>query len=136
MADKLLKLDIVTPVRVVFSGEVASFSAPGVMGSFQVLWNHAPMIAEISIGEAKLLQGDGNEIRFATSGGYVEVLDNHITMIAETAERSDEIDQGRARAAGEKAREKLTGKILQSEIEEIKAAAERARNRIRVAKKG
>ncbi len=88
MADKTFKLEIITPTKVVFRGNVVSFTAPGVMGSFQVLYNHAPMLAEIGIGMAKLSEANGNEIVFATSGGFVDILKNQVIMLAESIDSS------------------------------------------------
>ena len=85
MADKNFKLEIVTPKKIVYSGEVQSFTAPGVVGSFQVLYNHAPLLSAIGVGEVKLRDAQGNEHRYATSGGFVDVVKNNVTMLAETA---------------------------------------------------
>jgi F-type H+-transporting ATPase subunit epsilon len=128
-------LEIVTPTKVLYSGEAVSFRAPGVMGGFQVLWNHAPLLAEIGVGEVMLRQPDGKELRFATSGGYCEVLRNHVTMIAETAERSDEIDRPRAESAKTRARKEISDKLTGPDVDEAKIALERARNRLAVAGK-
>ncbi|MEX2090062.1 MAG: hypothetical protein WEB62_09825, partial [Bacteroidota bacterium] len=55
MADKTFNLEIVTPKKVAYSGRVLSFSAPGVVGGFQVLYNHAPLLSNITIGEVKII---------------------------------------------------------------------------------
>jgi F-type H+-transporting ATPase subunit epsilon len=96
MSEKTFKLDIVTPARIVFSGDVVSFSAPGVIGGFQILYNHAPMLAEIGVGEIKFKNPNNQEYFYATSGGYVDVVNNRVTLLAETVERADEIDTARA----------------------------------------
>jgi len=83
MAEKLFKVEIVTPKKVVFSSDVQSFTAPGTNGSFQVLVNHAPFLSSIGIGEVKLTDAGGNNWRYATSGGFVEVKNNHVVMLAE-----------------------------------------------------
>ena len=92
MMDKTFKLEIVTPRKTVFDAPVQSVSAPGALGGFQVLVNHAPLLSSLRVGELKLLDQDGKEIRFATSGGFLEVRKNVVTLLAETAERADEID--------------------------------------------
>src|SRR5207248_775696 len=99
MDGKLFTLDIITPRKVVFSGEVESFSAPGVLGGFQVLVNHAPLLAEIAVGEVKLRDARGVESLYATSGGFVEVVKNRVTVLAETAEQVRDIDLARAESA-------------------------------------
>jgi F-type H+-transporting ATPase subunit epsilon len=136
MADKTFTLEIVTPQRVVFSGNVVSLSAPGVMGGFQVLHSHAPMLAEIGIGEVKLQEPNGTEVRYATSGGIVDVLDNHVLMLSESVERSSDIDRARAETARDKARRKLEQELNAPEHTETQAALDRALNRIRIAERG
>jgi len=133
MADKAFKLEIVTPKKIVFSGEVTSFSAPGIVGGFQVLKNHAPLLSSIGVGEVKFVDANGTESRFATSGGVVEVLDNKVVMLAETAERRDEIDVARAQAARDRARKRLAEKKEGTDFDRARLALFRAMNRLKVA---
>jgi F-type H+-transporting ATPase subunit epsilon len=133
MADKSFKLEIVTPKKIVFSGDVTSFSAPGVMGGFQVLKSHAPLLSTIAIGEVKLVDQSGTESRYATSGGFVEVHENKVMLLAETAERSDEIDVQRAESARERARMRLKEKVEETNIDRARLALFRAMNRLKVA---
>jgi F-type H+-transporting ATPase subunit epsilon len=132
---KSFSLDIVTPTATVFSGIVQSFSAPGIVGGFQVLYNHAPLMAEIGVGEIKVVDESGMVSRYSTSGGFTEVRDNKVVMLAESAERSDLIDTERARRAKERAAARLADKT--SAINETRAQASLARalNRLRVASK-
>jgi F-type H+-transporting ATPase subunit epsilon len=133
MADKAFKLEIVTPKKIVFSGDVISFSAPGVVGGFQVLKSHAPLLSNIAVGEVKFVDSSGQESRFATSGGFVEVHENKVMMLAETAERSDEIDVARAEAARERARKRLAEKRAEIDLDRARLALFRALNRLKVA---
>ena len=133
MADKAFRLEIVTPKKVAFSGDVTSFSAPGVVGGFQVLKSHAPLLSNIAVGEVKLVDLAGNESHFATSGGVVEVHDNKVIMLAETAERSDEIDVARAEAARDRARKLLADKKADVDFDRARLALFRALNRLKVA---
>ena len=133
MADKSFKLEIITPKKIVFSGDVISFSAPGVMGGFQVLRSHAPLLSSIAIGEVKLVDVSGTEIRYATSGGFVEVHENKVMLLAETAERSDEIDVQRAESARDRARTRLKEKVEETDIDRARLALFRAMNRLKVA---
>jgi len=135
MADKSFKLEIVTPTKVVFNGDVVSFSAPGVMGGFQILHNHAPMLVEIGVGIVKLQRPDGSASFYATSGGFVDVLNNRVIVLAETVERSDEIDKVRAESARERAKQKLVSRLTEVDSLEIKSSLDRALNRIKVADK-
>lgn len=133
MSDKSFKLEIVTPKRLAFSGEITTFSAPGVVGGFQVLKNHAPLLSSIAVGEVKLVDIAGVESHFATSGGIVEVHDNKVIMLAETAERSDEIDVARAQAARDRARKRLVEKKPEIDVDRARLALFRALNRLKVA---
>ena len=83
MNDKNLHLEIVTPDKTIYTGDVKSFTAPGVEGSFQILPRHAPFISTIQPGKVKIVPKDGNEIILAASGGVVEVHQNKITFLAE-----------------------------------------------------
>lgn len=133
MAAGTLYVEIVAPDRNAFRGEATSFRAPGVEGSFEVLYNHAPMIAATGVGPVTITTPSGETVEFATSGGFVEILDNRVIMVTETAEPVAEIDLERARAAEERAAERLR----ESQSVEDRAAAEadleRARNRARLA---
>lgn len=131
--EKLFKLEIVTPQKRTFSGFVESFSAPGTIGGFQVLRDHAPLLTTISVGEVKLLDQSGNEIVFSTTGGFVEVSNNNVTFLADTIERKDEIDIERAKAARTRAEERLRKKEVGTNVERARAALARAINRLRTA---
>jgi len=129
-------LEIVTPRKVVFDGEVESFTAPGVMGGFQVLVGHAPMLAEIGIGEVSLRDGAGKQTHYATSGGVVEVKHNHVILLAETAEKDDEIDRARAEAALERAKQRLAAPPPDTDVDRARVALLRAINRLKVSTRG
>lgn len=133
MYEKAFKLQIVTPNRVVFQGDAASLSAPGVQGGFQVLYNHAPLLSSLEIGELRVKGVDGRDSVYATSGGFVEVKDNTVVVLVETAEATSEIDVQRAKGAEQRATERLRSKS--AEIDEVRARVSlmRALNRLRVA---
>ena len=126
-------LDIVTPSGSIFSGPVERLQAPGSQGSFGVLARHAPMIAALKTGSLRLAEpGGGGGRILACSGGFVEVLGDRVTVLAESAEFGDEIDLARAQAARDRASECLQ----QSESVDrarAEAAMTRALNRIRIA---
>jgi F-type H+-transporting ATPase subunit epsilon len=136
MPDKTFKLEIVTPQRVVYDGSVVSFTAPGTVGSFQVLHNHAPLLSSIGIGQIKVVDDRGQEARYATSGGFVEVRENHVVTIAETAERADEIDVDRAKAALGRATMRLEEKRSDIDLVRARVALRRAQNRLTIAGRG
>jgi len=133
MYEKAFKLQIVTPNRVVFQGDATSLSAPGVQGGFQVLYNHAPFLSSLEIGELRVKGVDGRDSVYATSGGFVEVKDNTVVVLAETAEAASEIDAQRAKGAEQRATERL--RLKSAEIDEVRARVSltRALNRLRVA---
>ena len=133
MGEKSFHLEIVTPRKTVFSSTVESFSAPGIVGGFQVLKSHAPLLSSIKIGEVKIMDSQGKEWRYATSGGFVEVRDNKVVMLAETAERVDEIDTKRAEGARERAQKRITEKKIETDVERARIALQRAMNRLKVA---
>jgi F-type H+-transporting ATPase subunit epsilon len=130
---KTYTLDIVTPTSTVFSGVVQSFSAPGIVGGFQVLVNHAPLLSAIGIGELKIVDEAGAKSRYSTSGGFVEVKDNKVIVLAETAERSDLIDTERAQRAKERATARLEQRDAAINEERARAALARSLNRLKVA---
>ena len=132
MAEKSFHLEIVTPRRIVYNAPAVSFSAPGTIGGFQVLYNHAPLVSSLRVGDVKVIEQDGKEIHYATSGGFVEVRDNRVTLLAETAERSDEIDVARAQAAHDRAAKRLSKGERDVDVERARAALARALNRLRI----
>lgn len=133
MADKTFHLEIVTPQHIVFKGEITSFNAPGVVGGFQVLHSHAPLLSSLKIGEIKINGESGTEFRYAISGGFVEVQDNRVVLLAETAERIDEIDTERAKAARDRAKKRIVEKRPDTDIERARIALNRALNRLKIA---
>ena len=133
MADKTFHLEIVTPKRIVFKGEVTSFSAPGVEGGFQVLHSHAPLLSSVKIGKVQISEASGTEFQYAISGGFVEVRDNKVILLAETAERTDEIDLERVKAARDRAQKRIAEKDPDTDIDRAKLALYRALNRLKIA---
>ena len=128
-----LHVDIVSPEGRVFSGEAEGIRAPGAEGSFEILYNHAPMIAALEVGPIYVTPPSGEKIAYATSGGFLEVLDNTVTVLAETAEPASEIDVDRAREAEERALERIrSGGGTGAERRKAEQDLERARNRARV----
>ena len=132
MADNLL-VEIVSPDGAAFRGEAVSFRAPGVEGGFEILRGHAPLVAATGVGQVYVTLPNGNVASFATSAGFVEVLDNRVIMLADTAEPASEIDVERARAAEERAKERLAAAQDPEERAAAQAEADVARNRLRTA---
>lgn len=130
-----LFLDIVTPAKIIFSGEITSITVPGTDGSFQVLKNHAPIISTFEIGVLKIETVSGKKY-YATGGGTIEVLNNRIQVLADSLEAIDEIDFTRAESALKRAKERLS-KISHEKIDVARAEAAMARalNRIKLVSK-
>lgn len=135
MYERGFRLEIVTPERMVFANEATSVTVPGVVGSFQVLYNHAPLLSGLDIGALRVRDPGGQEQVFATSGGFVDVRDNKVVVLVETAERSGDIDVERARKAKERATQRLHAQE-DTDVLRAQLALARALNRINVASKG
>ncbi len=127
-------LEIVTPARLVYTGEVESLQAPGLDGYFGVLHNRAPLISALGPGQLKF-QELGDQPRFmAISGGFFQVADNKAIILADEAEFAEEIDAAAAAAELEQARQHLAGLIPSEEdLERRRRALEIARTRVKVA---
>ncbi len=128
-------LEIVSPVKLVYSGEVKSVSIPGTSGSFQVLQNHAPFISTFTVGKIKI-EKDTEVLEFSTGGGVFEVKDNKAVVLAESIETKDEINIARANQSKLRAEEILKMmEITEEEKDEPKLALQRAVNRIKFKEK-
>jgi F-type H+-transporting ATPase subunit epsilon len=134
--DKTLNLEIITPAKIIYSGEVLSLTVPGVDGSFQVLHNHAPIISTFEIGLIKLETTESKKLFYSTSGGTVEVLENKILVLADSLEQVDQIDIKRAQDAYNRAKSRLSEKNNPDiDVSRAEAALARAMNRINLANK-
>jgi len=134
MADKI-KLRVVTPNRLMFDEEVDEVTAVGELGEFGVLPNHISFLSTLVPGEMSYKQG-ANRRLLAVSGGYAEVLDNVMTVLAPAAEFGSEIDSARAQRAKERA-EKQMAELNREEkdFELAEVALKRALVRLQVASK-
>src|SRR4030066_373435 len=101
-----LKIDIVTAERVVYSGDVDVVIAPGVEGQLGILPHHAPLMTTLQAGELLVRRG-GEEDVLAISGGFLEVRPDRVIILADSAERAEEIDIARAEAAKQRAEQRL-----------------------------
>ena len=127
-----LHIDVVTPNGSKYSSDILACTAPGKAGQFQVLTNHAPLLSLINVGEIVIEISDGENRFLSTSGGFLEVINNVINVVVETAEWAEEIDLDRARAAKNRAEDRLSQQEG-IDITRAKAALARALNRIKVA---
>ncbi len=132
---KELSLEVITPSKKAYSGEVKSVTLPGTLGSFQVLFNHAPILSSLEIGEIKIVDTTGVETHYAVGGGTVEVLDNKVLVLAESFEKPSDIDAVRAEEAKKRAQERLKSRDESLDEARAEVALKRAINRIKIQNK-
>ncbi len=128
-----LTLEIVTPERRVLSVTCDEVRAPGVVGGFGIRNNHTPFMTALEPGRLTYVEG-GREHHYAVGGGFLQVAENRVIVLADTAEASDEIDVARAQRAFQDATERLRRMTEQDESYPIEAArVRRAAARLTVA---
>lgn len=132
---ELLKLELVTPHRKVVSEEVDEITATGTLGEFGVLPGHTPFLTSLKIGELSYKKG-GALYHLAVNAGYLEVVNDMVTVLVDSSERAEEIDLERAKRAQARAEEALK-RVSQEdkEYKEMEAALQRALIRMQVAAK-
>jgi F-type H+-transporting ATPase subunit epsilon len=129
-----MKLEIITAERRVYSEDVDLVVAPGIEGQLGILPRHAPLMTALQPGEL-LIRKDGQDTFLAVSGGFMEVLGNQVTILADAAERSEEIDEQRAQQAVELARERIANREEDIELEEALRSLRRAQVRLNVVRR-
>jgi F-type H+-transporting ATPase subunit epsilon len=128
-----LNVTVVTPEKNVQRGEVDQVVAPSVMGQVGILPNHRPLLAALKPGIVELWSGTSAQ-RLAISGGFIEVQDDNVELLVDTAERAEEVDLERAKAALAKAEEALkTASPLDPEYPELLSRVEKSRVRLQLA---
>ncbi len=128
-------LNIVTPEKTVLSGDVTSVQVPSVEGSLGILAGHAPLLAELGVGECVVRLADGTTRQLVVAGGFLDVAKTKVSVLANTAEFDDEIDVSRAEASLIRARELLSS-AESVDRTAIMESMRRAQARIRIAKSG
>jgi F-type H+-transporting ATPase subunit epsilon len=126
-----MHVEVVTAERELYSGEADEVIAPGSEGQLGILPKHAALLSMLKVGEL-VIKLSGAEEPFFVSGGFLEVSNNSVTVLAETAEHAQEIDQARADAARRRAQELLAQAQSDTERAELLGALERAVARIHV----
>ncbi|MHB8828339.1 MAG: F0F1 ATP synthase subunit epsilon [Syntrophales bacterium] len=128
-----MTLEIVTPEGIAFNGVVDEVTVPGTEGEFGVLKGHAPLLGSVGIGTLSILK-DRTRIFYAVNTGYAKVSPTKVTLLIETAERSDMIDRERAEKALQRAEQKIE-KLSRDDVEfeKAQAALRRAVTRINTA---
>lgn len=131
MAD--LRLEVVTPERTVLTEDAQSVVVPGVEGRLGFLRGHAPMVAGLGVGIVEFGDVNAEKRRLAITGGFVEVSENKVAILADTAELADEIDVARAQAAKERAERRLQQRDADIDRARAEVALRRALNRLQAA---
>jgi F-type H+-transporting ATPase subunit epsilon len=130
-----LKVEIVTAERLVYSEEgVDEVVAPGIEGEFAVLPMHAPLLTMIKPGLMRIIKG-GDETEMAITGGFLEVRGDRVTVLADAAERAEEIDISRAEEARRKAEHQLEDREAEVDLARVSAELQRALIRLKVAER-
>lgn len=134
---KSYRLQIVTPERTVYEGDVVSLTLPALDGEMGVLANHAPMVTAVDMGPVKVVEADGDVIDMFVSDGFFEVAGGNARLLADTGERAADIDPSRAEEAEKRARERLAeGEHREMDFDQFRAqrSLQRALWRRRLAK--
>lgn len=129
-----MRLEIITAERQVYSDEVDAVVAPGLEGQLGILPHHAPLMTALQPGELTIRK-DGTESFLAVTGGFMEVLGDKVTILADAAEQSDEIDEQRAQAAMERAQERVRNRESDIELESALHSLRRAQVRVNVVRR-
>jgi F-type H+-transporting ATPase subunit epsilon len=127
-----LHVEVVTAERELYNGEADLVSAPGAEGRLGILPRHAALLTTLAPGELTIKLAGAEEPLFV-SGGFLEVSNNSVTVLADTAEHAEEIDQARAEEARRRAQERLEQARSEAERAEMLGALERAMARLKIA---
>ena len=130
MADGL-ELEVATPERELVRVRVSEVELPGKNGYMGILPGHAPLLSELGIGHLSYLAGPKRRY-ISVHRGFLEVLDNHVRVLADAAERAEEIDVERARTALRRAREQVLNPVAGADFAVAQSALERAQTRLEV----
>ena len=131
-----IRLEIVTAERVVYTEDVDTVIAPGMEGQLGILPNHAPLMTILQSGEILARRGAEEDI-MAISGGFLEVRPDRVIILADSAERAEEIDEARAEAAKQRAEERLKERGVKPDLDtaRVEASLRRAMSRLSVLEK-
>lgn len=132
MAEKLF-LEVVTPQQAIISEEAEIVVAPGSEGEFGALKGHTTFLTSLKTGSLRYKDATGKERVLFINGGFAEVLPDKVTILAESAERRQNIDVARAMQAKERAEQRLAQKAADIDLIRAEAALRRALHRLRIA---
>ncbi|ASJ56147.1 F0F1 ATP synthase subunit epsilon [Brevibacillus formosus] len=129
-----MTVEVVTPERVVYSGQAEMVIARGLQGEIGIMPNHMPLVTPLKTAPVRIKTEGDKEVKMAVSGGFMEVRGDKVTILAETAELPGDIDVERAKAAKERAEKRLAEKYAELDVKRAERALQRAMARIDVAK--
>jgi F-type H+-transporting ATPase subunit epsilon len=130
-----IRCEVVSVEREIYADDVNELLAPGVLGQLGILPKHAPLITSLTMGELIIRKEGHEDEHIAIHGGFMEVREDRVTVLADTAERAGEIDVARAEAARERAKTMLEESEGEEDFERARAALRRASLRLAVAKR-
>jgi F-type H+-transporting ATPase subunit epsilon len=130
-----IRCDVVSVERVVFSDDADMVLAPGIEGELGILPHHAPLMTALAPGEIVIRKAGQEDVRMAITGGFMEVRPDRVTILADSAERAEEIDVARAEAARQRAQQLLSGRPSGVDIARAEYALRRSQVRLKVARR-
>jgi len=129
-----LALDIITPVKIVLSEEVDEVTIPTIDGEISILPNHVNLLTKIAAGEMVIRKGAHADL-FAITGGFLEVLNNHVNVLADYAIHADDIEIAKVEEAKERAQKAMKEKLTEEDFRVVNAELAKALLQIKVAHK-
>tara|TARA_B110000263_G_scaffold235277_1_gene233612 strand:- start:478 stop:903 length:426 start_codon:yes stop_codon:yes gene_type:complete len=125
-----MRLEIVSAEKNIYSDEVNAVVAPSIEGEIAILDNHAPLLTSLQPGEVRIIKNSVEDTFLYLSGGFIEVLGNHVTILADAAERVEEIEESKVQEAIKQAEEQIN--TSQSDIDLAKTLASMRKDQIRL----
>lgn len=129
------RFEITTPERTVFSADIRQVTLPTSTGEITVLRHHVPLVSLLVPGVLHIIRENGEELVLAVSGGFIEVQSNKVTVLADTAERAEEIDEARAEEARQRAEQAMKERKDTEAFTSANASLERHLARLRAVRR-
>ena len=130
-----MQLDIVTTERLVYSDLVNGVVASGIEGELGILSDHAPLLTVLQPGELRIIKDGEDDTYMALTGGFLEVMANRVIVLADAAERADEIDEARAEEGIRRAQERIEHRTSDMDLERAMASLRRSQTRLKVVRR-
>ena len=130
-----MQLEIVTAERLVYSEQVNGVVAPGIEGELGILPHHAPLLTVLQPGELRIMKDGEEDTVMVVSGGFLEVMANRVVVLADAAERAEEIDEARVQEAIRIAQERLEHRTADIDLDRALASMRRAQARLKVVRR-